>query len=430
LCADRLGVIARSSVHRVQRSDRTVREIGEALQAHYLVEGSVRTDADRVRITAQLIEARSETQLWAESYERSMADSLLIQSDVATQIVRAVAIELLPDRAPTPSTGTRNVEAYQCYLKGRYHWNRPGDEGISECLAFYNSALRLDPEFATAHGARARAMAAAAEYYVREPRPLFDEAEASAARALALDPTDAEALVAIAEVRRSRDWNWDGAEDAYRRALSFNPSSEAAQRLYGVLLGARRRYDAAIALTDRACELDPLCLVAGTSAAWVRYVAGRYDDVIERCRHTIDMDPGYLAPQRLLAAARLQSGDVSGSIQHLDSIRAVRTDPVSLAWLGHALAVKGERERAIDILCQLDELAEDRYVSFYHRALVHAGLGDADATFMALSHACEQRDPWLMHLASEPRFHAIRRDDRYAAVAGRLGLNQEISTHA
>ncbi len=431
LCADRLGVIARSSCHRVQRADRTPREIGDALRAHYLVEGTVRTEGERVRITAQLIEVRGETQLWADSFERPTADSLLVQSDVATQIVRSVAMELLPDRAPTPSAGTRQVDAYQNYLKGRYHWNRPGDEGIRECLAFYGMALKLDPGFGTAHGALARATVAAADYYLREPREALDAAEAAAARALALDPIDPEALVALAEVRRCRDWDWDGAEEVFRRALSFNPSNEAARRLYGLLLSARGRHEDAVAMTDRALELDPLCLTAGTSAAWVRFVAGEYDEVIERCRHTIDMDPAYLAPHRLLAAARLQSGDVNGCIQHFDSLPAARTDPISLAWQAHALGVKGDRDRAVNILCHLDELAQDRYVSSYHRALAHAGLGDVDATFTLLAHACDDRDPGLMHLASDPRFDNIRSDPRYAAVIGRLGLTtMETAAHA
>jgi TolB-like protein/Tfp pilus assembly protein PilF len=430
LCSERLGVIARSSCHKVQRTDRTVREIGEALRAQYLVEGTVRTDSDRVRITAQLIEARSETQLWAESYERPMTDTLLAQSDVATQIVRAVALELLPDRAPTPSTGTRHVEAYQSYLKGRYHWNRPGEEGIRECLAFYDLALKHDPAFAAAHGAKARATVAAAEYYVLEPRAALDAAEASAAQALAIDPTQPEALVALAEVRRARDWDWDGAEETYRRAMSLNPSNEAAHRLYGVLLGARRQNEAAVAMTDRAFDLDPLCLTASTSAAWVRYVAGQYHDVIERCRHTIDMDPSYVAPHRLLAAAQLQTGDVDGSIRYLASVPSTRTDPLSLASLAHALGVKGDRDRAVDILCQLDELAHERYVSSYHLALAHAGIRDFETTFRLLSRACDQRDPALMHLTSEPRFAVIRSDDRYAAVVGRLGLTLETAAHA
>jgi serine/threonine-protein kinase len=383
-----------------------------------------------VRITAQLIDTRSETQLWAESYERPMADSLLVQSDVATQIVRSVAVELLPDRAPTPVTGTRHIDAYQNYLKGRYHWNRSGDEGLRECLAFYTLAVKIDPRFATAHRALARATAAAGDYYLREPRAAFDAAEASASRALAIDPTESEAHVALAEVRRCRDWDWDGAEEAYRRALMFNPSNEGARRLYGVLLGARRQHDAAASLTDRAFELDPLCVVASTSAAWVRYVSGQYDDVVELCRHTIDMDAAFLAPHRLLAAARLQMGDVHASVQYLDSVPAVRTDPMSLAWLAHALGVKGDRDRATNILCQLDELAQERYVSPYHRALGHLGLGDFDATFAMLSRACEERDPSLMHLSSEPRFDAIRSDARYTAVVGRLGLGLETAAHA
>src|SRR5581483_6878912 len=166
----RLGIIARSSATRVQRADRTASEIGAALRAQYLLEGSVRTEAGRVRITAQLIDAQRETQLWAESYERVVADCLLVQADVATQIVRSVAVELLPDRAPVRSNGTRNLDAHHAFLKGRYYWNRPGEEGLRECLGFYTQALTLDPQFSAAHAALARATVAAAEYYVQEPR--------------------------------------------------------------------------------------------------------------------------------------------------------------------------------------------------------------------------------------------------------------------
>ena len=236
--------------------------------------------------------------------------------------------------------------------------------------------------------------------------------------------------MALAEVHRSRDWNWSGAEDAYRCALMFNPNNEGARRLYGVFLSAQRQTGAAATMTDRACELDPLCLVTNTSAAWVRYVDGHYDDVVERCRHTIDMDAGFLAPHRLLAAARLQMGDVGGSIQYLDSVPAILRDPTSLAWLAHALGVNGDRDRAARILSTLNDWARDRYVSPYHRAIGHAGLEDFDATFALLSRACDDRDPALMHLASEPRFDAIRRDARYAAVIGRIGVDRESAVHA
>jgi tetratricopeptide (TPR) repeat protein len=210
----------------------------------------------------------------------------------------------------------------------------------------------------------------------------------------------------------------------------FNPSNEGARRLYGVFLAARQQTDEAATMTDRACELDPLCLVTNTSAAWVRYVSGDYDDVVERCRHTIDMAADFLAPHRLLAAARLQMGEVDASVQYLDSVRGIRQDPTSLAWLAHALGVKGDRDRATSILCQLDTLSRERYVSSYHRALAYTGLGDFDQTFTMLSRACHERDPSLMHLASEPRFGAIRSDARYVTVIERLGLDLETPAHA
>jgi TolB-like protein/tetratricopeptide (TPR) repeat protein len=422
LCADRLGVIARSSCARVQRADRTVREIAEALHAHYIVEGTVRTEADRVRVTAQLIEAHGETQLWADSFDRPLTDCLLVQADVATKIVRSVAVELLPDRAPAPSSGTRHLEAHQNYLKARYHWQRPGVEGLPECQMYLERAVSLDPGFATAHAALARVTAASADYYASEPLAALDAAEASAARALAIDPTEAEAHIALAEVRRSRDWNWDGAEEAYRRALAINPSNEGALRLYGVFLAARHQMAQATAMTDRACEIDPLCLVTNTSAAWVRYVSGRYNEVIELCRHTIDMEASYVAPHRLLAAAMLQLGDVDGSVRYLEVSRFREHDPTTKSWFAHAAAVQGDRGRATKILGELDTLGRTQYISAYHRALGWTGLGDFDAAFALLCQACEERDPSLMHLASEPRFVALRSDTRYAALTARLGL--------
>ncbi len=427
--ADRLGVIARSSAMRVQRVDRTAREIGAALRAHYLLEGTVRTESNRVRITAQLVEAEGETQLWAESYDRPLVDSLLVQSDVATHIVRAVAVELLPDRAPAASTRTRNLDAYQAYLKGRYHWHRPGDEGLRECLSFYEQALAFDSSFAAAHAALARATAAAAEYYVCPPRQAFDAAEAAASRALALEPSESEAFTALAEVRRGRDWDWDGADEAYRRALTSNPSNEGARRLYGVFLASRGRIGDAAAMTDQACELDPLCLVSNTSAAWVRYVAGDHADVIDRCRHTIDMAADFPAPHRLLAAAYVQLGDANAAVRHLEQTISILWEPATLACLAHARASAGDRDRALQIVDEIDRIAERRYVSRYHRALVWTALDDHDRAFAQLSCACDERDPALMLLGTEPRFAPLRRDARYQGLMQRLGLDQEITAY-
>jgi len=430
LCsADRLGVVARSSSNRVQRADRTAREIGAALRATYLVEGTVRREANRIRITAQLIEADTETQLWANSYDRAIADSLLVQSDVATQIVHAVAKELLPDYAPVAPRGTRNLDAQQAFLKGRYHWSRAGADGLAECLAFYQQAIGLDPHFADAHGALARATVSAAEYYMSEPKQAYEAAEAAAARALAIDPGQSEAYTALAEVRRGRDWNWEGADEAFRRALAINPSNEGARRLYGVFLASRGQMSQAAVMTDIACELDPLCLVSNTGAAWVRYVTGDYAEVIDRCRHTIDMAADFPAPHRLLAAAQIQLGDAKAAVRHLRGASGILDEPATLATLAHALGVAGDRTRALQAMDALIGMSRKQYVSRYYWALAWTGISEPDRALDLLTCACDERDPALMFVPTERRFEPLRRDPRYETIMTRLGFNQGAAAH-
>ena len=153
LCAGRLGVIARTSSTLIQRTATRIRDIGQALRVDFVVEGNVRREGDRARITVQLIETRGETQLWAESYERHLSDYFQVQSEVATEIVHSLAVELLPVTGDTPQMGTRHVDAHQAYLKGRYHWNKPGDEGLIPAIAFFKQAVALDQQFAFAHSA-------------------------------------------------------------------------------------------------------------------------------------------------------------------------------------------------------------------------------------------------------------------------------------
>jgi TolB-like protein len=205
LCADRLGVVARTSSMLVLRKASTAGEIGQALRVDFIVEGSVRRDADRVRISAQLIETRGETQVWAESYERHLSDCFFVQSEVAAQIAHSLAVELLPETHGSRGSGTRHVAAHRAYLKGRYHWNRAAGEGLLQAVAYFEEALALDPEFASAHSALGRAQIAAADYYVSEPKAALEAGRVSASRALELDPTDCEAHLTLAEVRKSAD---------------------------------------------------------------------------------------------------------------------------------------------------------------------------------------------------------------------------------
>jgi TolB-like protein/tetratricopeptide (TPR) repeat protein len=424
LCPGRLGVIARTSAMLLKRAGKSASEIGRELGVDYLLEGSARTDGARVRITAQLIEARGETHLWAETYDRKLEDCLLVQSDVAARIAHSLGMELIPDqRDAIALRSPRRTGAYQAYLKGRYHWNRPGDEGLRSAIVYYDQALALDPQLADAYAAKARAKICLADYSDEPGSAVLEDARALALRALELDPGLADAHVAVAEVRKALEWDWAGAEAAYQTAIAAAPSCEAAHRAYSVFLASMARSSEALIESERACELERLCLTVTTSAAWVRYAARRFDDVVERCRDVLDMDPNYPPARRLLSAAYLHVGRESDAIKELENaVGRSCSQPVSMAWLAHALAVSGRRTEA-EALCQkLEALAAVQYVPAYHIALAQVGLGDLDAAFAALARACKERDPSLMNLQVEPRFDLLRNDRRHVAFLEQLRL--------
>jgi TolB-like protein/Tfp pilus assembly protein PilF len=419
-CATHIGVLARTSSMLYKNVVRGAAEIGEALRADYLVEGSVRQSGDRVRITAQLIETRGETHLWAESYDRELSDCLAVQTDVAAAIAHALALELLPTQNGMPAI-TRIPEAYQAFLRGRYHWNRQGEQGLVEAIQCYDEALAIDPRFGKALTARARARLSLADYYIAAPRVALEAARRDALAALALDAADAEAHLAVAEVRRTLDWDWRGAESSYCAALSANPNSDATLRYYAMFLAARRRREA-VPTVDRARDLDPLCLTANTAVGHVHYLAGDFAGAVEQFAHTVAMDAEYAAARRGLAAALIQVGRIDDAIATLNVIPERQRDPVTEAALGYALAAGGNADAARAIAARLERPRADRHVPPFHRGLLRAGLGEIDRAFSDLEQACELRDPALDTLAVEPRFAVLRGDARFHALVNRLAL--------
>jgi TolB-like protein/tetratricopeptide (TPR) repeat protein len=424
LFGTRVGVIARTSSMLLKQGNQTASEIGRAFGAQYLIEGSVRREGDRVRVTAQLIETEGETHLWSESYDRRLPDVIAVQTDVAAAIARSLMIELLPGAAPAPLPGTRNAEAYQAYLKGRFHWNRPGDGGLQAALVYFDEAVALDPAFGAAYSGRARCYLSIAEYYRDSPRIALEAARASAECALQVDAGDSDAHIVIGEVRRTLDWDASGAEAAYRMAFAANPSFDAAHRCYAMFLASRGQLDQAMAIADRACELDPFCFATSTAAALVRYFAGQHESALTRCRHIIDMDPTYAPARRLMAAALEQLGRGDEALAELQTLAGSHVDTVSLACFGRMLAVSGDRKGAVAVRDRLRRLDRTRFVPAYYIALLHTGLGDTDAAFAELEAACEQRDPWLDTLGVDPRFEPLRRDPRFSGILNRLRLVQ------
>jgi TolB-like protein/Flp pilus assembly protein TadD len=416
----RIAVISRSSSNVFKGSGRRAREIGEILRADYLLEGSVRREADRVRITAQLVETRSEAHMWTDAYERSLTDCLSVQAEVAARIAQSLAVELLPEQSVQPS---HDAAAYWTYLKGRYYWNLPGDQGFPQAIDYFKQACEADPTFAAAHADLSRAHTAQAEYYNVMPRTALETARPIAERALELDPHLAQAHLAVANIRAMLDWDWEAAELGFRQAIALNPSSDGAHRWYGILLAGLGRWSEAVGESQRASELDPLCLVVGTSDAWTRYIAGDYEGAIRVCRYVMDMQRHFTPAWRVLGASLIQMGRVAEGVAELEAAAATAsTDPVLLAWLAHAKAIRGDSGVARTIVAALDRLRAERFVPAYHLALAHVGLGDADEAFRQLDLACEERDPALINLNRDPRLDPIRSDTRFAGLLDRVHL--------
>lgn len=422
LCRGRVGIISSHSSMAFKASPLRARDIGQALRADYLLEGSVRRTGDRVRITARLVETATETHLWVETYEHHLTDLLSVQTDVATHIARALAMELLPEPQGAAG-GSSNAVAYQAYVKGRYHWQRTADSGAAQALGFFEEAIVHDPSFAAAHAGLAIVHILRASHYHEVPRRALEKARDAATRALRLDSRLAEGHMAMGDVQRLLLWDARAARASYTEAIARNPSFESARGAHARLLTSLGRFAQAIREADLARDLDPRCLTMNTIAAWARYVAGDYDTAADLCRYTLEMDDQYRGARQLLGAALLAAERRNETLRVLDdAARQAPDDPVALAGLAHARATTGDRAAALRLVDALQALARDRYVPPVHMALVYTGLGDRASAFDALDRASVDRDPALGTVTVEPRFSDLRTDERYPALLTRLGL--------
>jgi TolB-like protein len=428
-CRGHLGVISSHSTRGFKNTTATASEIGAMLRADYLLEGSVRRHNSRVRITARLVETSSETQLWVDTYEQPLTDWLSVQSEIAARIADSLSMELLPDdRVSIPYSP--EPEAYQSYLKGRYHWQRTADTGAKEALHFYGDAVARDPEFAAAHAGLAIVEVLRASHYHELPRRLLERARSAADRALQLDATLAHAHVAIGDVKRLLLRDYRGARTSYATAIALNSSSESARIAHSRLLASLGRLAQAVREADLGREIDPHCLTANTLAAWARYAAGDYDAAADICRNTLEMDESYRDAGQLLGAALLASGHRKEALRVLESaVDVPEPSAIAIASLAHALGTMNDRSAAGALIARLEELRCRRYVSPYYVALAHTGLGEIDIAFEYLAAADDDRDPAVTNIAIDPRFVPLRADPRYARLLIQLGLSDFHTGH-
>jgi TolB-like protein/DNA-binding winged helix-turn-helix (wHTH) protein/lipoprotein NlpI len=419
----RLNVIARGSVARYKSSSLAANQIGRELGADYLLQGSVRRDSGRVRITVQLIEARDQTDLWTESYDRELKDILALQDSVARTIASQIRITLTAEQQ-TRLANARSVdpEAYEAYLKGRYYWNKRTADGMQKGSTYFQQAIDRDPTYGAAYSGLADCNSGLAWHGFTSPAQAVPQAEAAARKAIEIDPQSAEAHASLGLVLHHR-WDWQGAESEFKRALELDPQYANAHHWYGDYLSVKGRHDEALLEARRALKLDPLNLMISTWVALRYYLAQKYDLAVEQSRTTVELDPSFAAAHLVLGEAYRQTGRHEEALAELETAAKLSGDnPLYQAQLAVAHAVTGQRTEALRILTQLQKTSTERYVSPYGLAQLHAALNNKEQAFRWLQTAYDDRAVWMSYLAVDPVFDRYRSDPRFQDLLRRLRL--------
>jgi serine/threonine-protein kinase len=420
-----LKVISRTSVMAFKSREQGVREIAARLNVATLLDGSVRRAGERVRIVAHLIEAATDRHLWSATYDRDLTDIFAIQTDVAVQIAGALEAELTPrERTRLARKPTENLEAYQLYLRGRQGLVQLTKKGFKATIRYLEQAIALDPAYAMAYSTLAYAYVEAGLGVwgsALEPAEAYRLAREAAAKAVELDPGLAEAHTMLGHIKFCHDFDYEGAEREFKRALELNPRSGDTLDIYGRMLGALERYDEALEVQERAHELDPLEHRLDRLSTLLR--AGRYAEALPPALELVEKEPGFGHAHTTLGWTYLLME------RHEEGVAALR-HAVSLspendmyrAQFGQALAMTGDVAGAEQVLRELTGLAETRYVSPYHLAYVYTGLGNHERAMDCLEQAYEERGGGLYGIKGSFLFKDLRAHPRFLALLEKMNL--------
>jgi len=414
-----LGVIARGSVVRYKGSSLPANQIGKELHADYLVQGSVRREAGRVRIAVQLIQVRDDTDLWAESYDRELKDILALQDSVARTVAKQIHVALAPQQRTSP----RKVdpEVYEASLKGRYYWNKRTADGISKAALYFEQAVNKDPTNGAAYSGLADCNSGLAWHGFMSPAEVLPKAYAAAQKAVEIDPQSAEAHASLALVLDHK-WDWAGAQVEFKRALELNPQYANAHHWYGDYLSIQGRHDEALLEARRALELDPTNLMIGTWVGLRYYLEGRYDSASELGRDTVDLDSSFAAAHLILGESYAQQGRYKQGLDELQKAASLSGSPLYIAQVGVGRGLAGDKKEALRIIRELHQISSKRYVSPYGIAQIYAALNDKEQTYEWLEIAYRDRAVWMSYLAVDPVFASIRSEEHFRDLLRRVGL--------
>ena len=420
-----LRVISRGSVMQFKGAQRPpTPEIARILNVDAIVEGSVRRVGDTVKITAQLIDARADKHLWARTFERSSRDVLALQDELAAAIAGEINVQLTPtEKLRLTTSPSVNPEAYDTYLKGRYFFNRPSDENLKKSIAQFEETVRLSPTFAPAYSGLSDAYLWAGynEGFLTASEARA-KAKATAEKAVQLDDNSAEAHTSLAVFKLFYEYDWEGCEREFRRAIALNPNYAFAHDQFGLGLGFQGRLAEAIAEGNRAIELDPLSPQIRIDHALPLMFQRSYGAAKDQARKAAELDPTYYFPPMLDGWIDLQERKFSEAIPSLKKAKALDSPAFVTAWLAYAYAASGDRTRAMEEMDDLKKRSLRGEVVPFNLAVVHLGLGDRKLAIDYLERAYASDSQWMGWLKLDRMFDPLRSEPRFVALMKKLKL--------
>jgi TolB-like protein/DNA-binding winged helix-turn-helix (wHTH) protein/Flp pilus assembly protein TadD len=419
-----LRVISRTSVMGYKHTRKSLPQIARELNVDGVVEGTVLRSGDKVRITAQLIDGAADRQVWSQSYEGEVRDTLALQSNVARAIAEQIRISVnAREQAALSGRATVDPAAYESYLKGRYFWNKRTADGLKVALAYFNQAIDEDATYAQAYSGLADTYALLGDwqYAVMTPKEALPKAKAAATKALELDDGLGEAHNSLAFCLDGFDWNFAAAGKEFQRAIELNPGYATAHHWYAWHLALLRRYDEAIAEMRKAASLDPLSLVITADLAELLALAHSYDESIRWSRKALELDPDFALAHNHLGQAYLQKYMIDEAIAELSqAVTLSKGSPTCVANLARAYVASGRRTDAEQLLTDLKKRSKPDQSFGPEIAVISAALGDRDQAMQWLERGYAERfNPGVL---IRPGFDPLRADPRFEALVRRVGF--------